>query len=130
MPIIAFKGLGKALRKSTRGIPYKVEKAPADRGQGSRVRKARERGEVAIKRRRGDGTSYTDYVQQNAERKFTYKPKYPKNAKQGRLFGEKFYKGRKEEQLKLPFSESARKKLGVQQRKIEKAEKKKSKGKK
>ncbi len=130
MPIIAFKGLGKALRKSTRGIPYKVEKAPADRGQGSRVRKARERGEVAIKRRRGDGTSYTDYVQQTKKIDFTYKPKFTAGAKQGRLFAEKRYQGSKEKQLKLPFSESARKKLGVQQRKIEKAEKKKSKGKK
>ena len=124
MGSIALRGFGKAFRKSTRGTPYKVEKAPADRGQGRRVRKARERGEVAIKRTRGDGTTYTDYVQQNKEREFTYKSKYPRGAKQGRLFGEKFYKGRKEEQLKLPFSETARKKLGIQQRKTERAEKK------
>ena len=130
MPGIALRGFGKAFRKSTRGTPYKVEKAPAKSGQGKRTLKAKIQGKVPIKRRRGDGTLYTDFVQSNAKRKFSYKPKYPANAKQGRLFGEKFYKAKKEEQLKLPFSESSRRKLGIQQRKIEKAEKKKLKGKK
>ena len=132
MPGIALRGFGKAFRKSTRGTPYKVEKAPADRGQGIRTLKAKRQGKVPIKRTRGDGTKYTEFVQQNAERKFTYKPKFATNAKQGKLFGEKFYvpKSKKEKQLKLPFSESARRKLHIQQRKIEKAEKKKLKGKK
>ena len=130
MPIIALKGLGKAFKKSTRGTPYKLEKAPAKPGQGKRALKAKERGLVPIKRGRSDGTSYTDYVQQTKKIDFTYKPKFTAGAQQGRLFAEKRYQGSKEKQLKLPFSESARKKLGVQQRKIEKAEKKKSKGKK
>ena len=130
MPIIALKGLGKAFRKNTRGTPYKVEKAPADRGQGKRTLKAKGQGKVPIKRRRSDGTTYVDYVQQNKKMDFTYKPKYPTNQKQGKLFGEKRYQGRKEKQLNLPFSENARRKLGIQQRKIEKAEKKKLKGKK
>jgi hypothetical protein len=138
MGIIAFKGLGKAFKlgknklgkKNTRGTPYKVEKAPAKSGQGKRTLKAKEQGKIPIKRRRSDGTSYVDYVQQNKKMDFTYKPKYPKNVKQGRLFGEKRYQGKKEEQLKLPFSETARKKLGIQQRKTERAEKKKLKGKK
>ena len=137
MGIIALKGLGKAFKlgkkvfkKNTRGTPYKVEKAPAKSGQGKRTVKAKEQGKIPIKRRRSDGTSYVDYVQQNKKMDFTYKPKYPTNVKQGRLFGEKRYQGKKEKQLKLPFSETARKKLGIQQRKIQKAEKKKLKGKK
>ena len=129
MAIIALKGLGKAFRKNTRGTSYKVEKAPAKSGQGKRALKAKEQGLVPIKRGRSDGTSYVDYVQQTKKIDFTYKPKFTGGAKQGRLFGEKFYKGKKEEQLTLPFSKFARKKLGVQQRKIEKAEKKKLKGK-
>ena len=72
MGIIAFKGLGKAFKlgknklgkKNTRGTPYKVEKAPAKSGQGKRTLKAKEQGKIPIKRRRSDGTSYVDYVQQ------------------------------------------------------------------
>ena len=102
MGIIALKGLGKAFKlgkkvfkKNTRGTPYKVEKAPAKSGQGKRTVKAKEQGKIPIKRRRSDGTSYVDYVQQNKKMDFTYKPKYPTNVKQGRLFGEKRYQGKK-----------------------------------
>jgi len=107
MGIIALKGLGKAFKykKGSEGRPQKVIK------------------EYTSGQKR---TVYTRPGQPT----FKMKPQVPKNTGQGKLFKEVQTRKPKPKQQKLPFSESARRKIGIQQRKIEKAEKKKLKGKK
>ena len=102
MAIIAFKGLGKA---------YKYGK-----GSGGRTQKVMKEYTSGQKR-----TVYTRPGQPT----FKMKPQIPKTTGQGKLFKEVQPKKSTSKQLTLPFSESARKKLGVQQRKTEKAGKKK-----
>ena len=107
MPIIALKGLGKAFkyRKGSEGRTQKVRKEYTS------------------------GQKRTVYTRPGKPT-FKMKPQVPKTTGQGKLFKEVQARKSKPKQQKLPFSESARRKLGIQQRKIEKAEKKKLKGKK
>ena len=107
MGIIAFKGLGKAFKY-----------AKGSKGRTQKVRKEYTSGQKR--------TVYTRPGQPT----FKMKPQVPKTTGQGKLFKEFQAKKPEPKQQKLPFSESARKKLGIQQRKTERAEKKKLKGKK
>jgi len=102
MAIIAIKGLGKAFKY----------------GKGSEGRTQKVIKEYTSGKKR---TVYTRPGQPT----FKMKPQVPKTTGQGKLFKEVQVKKPELKQQKLPFSKSARKKLGIQQRKIEKAEKKK-----
>jgi len=108
MAIIALKGLGKAYKKYRKGGEGRTQKVIKEYTSGQKR------------------TVYTRPGQPT----FKMKPQVPKNTGQGKLFKEVQTRKPKPKQQKLPFSESARRKIGIQQRKIEKAEKKKLKGKK